>query len=208
MSFRLQIIEVHPRSPTDLVEMKLKPVHAAIKRWCNFIQRADSSTLARSVCLALIISGAPLLTAGCNAEKSTDNKAAPQAGSAGLGGARGLKLCNTTSSRVGVAVGYKSTKGWVSEGWWNIASHTCETVVTGKLINRYYYLHVLDYDQSGEWSGKLYMCTDDKPFTISKIENCAERGFKRTGFFEVDTGEEPSWTVRLEETKNIEAKDQ
>ena len=123
-----------------------------------------------------------------------------------LGGERGLKLCNTTGSRVGAAIGYKTTKGWISEGWWNVASHTCETLLKGKLINRYYYLYVVDYDRSGEWTGKLYMCTDDKLFTIDGVEKCTERGYKRTGFFEVDTGEEPSWTVRLEDQSGAEAK--
>ena len=33
-----------------------------------------------------------------------------------------LKLCNTTASRVGVAIGYKDAEGWATEGWWNIAS--------------------------------------------------------------------------------------
>ena len=34
-------------------------------------------------------------------------------------------------------------------------------------------------------------------FTIRGIEACAERGFQQTGFFEVDTKEEPDWTVSL-----------
>jgi uncharacterized membrane protein len=41
------------------------------------------------------------------------------------------------------------------------------------------------------------MCTRDKIFTIRGIETCQERGFKRTGFFEVDTGEETDWTISL-----------
>ena len=45
-----------------------------------------------------------------------------------------LKLCNTTSSRVGVAIGYRDVQGWASEGWWNVASHTCETLLKGVLI--------------------------------------------------------------------------
>lgn len=121
-------------------------------------------------------------------------------------GDRGLKLCNTTGSRVGAAIGYKTHKGWISEGWWNVASRTCETLLKGTLINRYYYLYVVDYDRSGEWTGKLFMCTDDKLFTIDGVEKCAERGYKKTGFFEVDTGEEPSWTVRLEDQSAAEAK--
>jgi uncharacterized membrane protein len=108
-----------------------------------------------------------------------------------------LKLCNTTASRVGVAIGYKDAEGWATEGWWNIASHTCETLLKGVLIGRFYYIHAVDYDRGGEWAGALFMCTDDKSFTIRDTEDCVKRGYKRTGFFEVDTGEERDWTVRL-----------
>ncbi len=108
-----------------------------------------------------------------------------------------LKLCNQTSSRVGVSIGYKDTEGWASEGWWNIDSNTCETVLKGVLIGRYYYIHAVDYDRGGEWAGGLFMCTDDKSFTIRDTTNCEKRGHKRTGFFEVDTGEERDWTVKL-----------
>ncbi|HKJ63416.1 MAG TPA: DUF1036 domain-containing protein [Hyphomicrobiales bacterium] len=108
-----------------------------------------------------------------------------------------LKLCNTTSSRVGVAIGYKDDKGWVSEGWWNVASQTCEVLLKGTLVARYYYIHALDYDRGGEWAGKAYMCTDDKAFTIRGVSDCQNKGYKRSGFFEVDTTEEDDWTVRL-----------
>jgi len=119
---------------------------------------------------------------------------------AGLGTAPAwadLKLCNTTASRVGVAIGYKDTEGWATEGWWNIASHSCETLLKGVLIAQFYYIHAIDYDRGGEWSGTLFMCTDDKSFTIRDTKDCVKRGYKRTGFFEVDTGEERDWTVRL-----------
>lgn len=118
-----------------------------------------------------------------------------------------FKICNTTGSRVGAAIGYKTVKGsWVSEGWWNLASNSCETLLKGKLINRYYYVYVIDYDRGGEWGGKLHMCTDDKVFTVEGVDQCAQRGYKRTGFFEVDTNEEPTWTVRLTDNKDAEAK--
>ena len=118
-----------------------------------------------------------------------------------------LKLCNTTASRVGVAIGYKDAEGWATEGWWNIASHTCETLLKGVLIGRFYYIHAVDYDRGGEWAGGLYMCTDDKSFTIRDTKECLKRGYKRTGFFEVDTGEERDWTVRLTDPEG-EAKSQ
>jgi uncharacterized membrane protein len=118
-----------------------------------------------------------------------------------------LKLCNTTASRVGVAIGYKDAEGWATEGWWNIASHTCETLLKGVLIGRFYYIHAVDYDRGGEWAGTLNMCTDDKSFTIRDTKDCVKRGYKRTGFFEVDTGEERDWTVRLTDPEG-EAKSQ
>jgi uncharacterized membrane protein len=108
-----------------------------------------------------------------------------------------LKLCNTTSSRVGIAIGYKDAKGWATEGWWNVASNTCETLLKGKLIARYYYIHAIDYDRGGEWAGKSFMCTNNKSFTIRGVRECAKRGYNRTGFFEVDTREEQDWTVKL-----------
>jgi uncharacterized membrane protein len=108
-----------------------------------------------------------------------------------------LKLCNTTSSRIGVAIGYQDTNGWTTEGWWNVAPQTCETLYKGALSSRFYYLHALDYDRGGEWAGKSVMCTTDKSFTIRGVQDCGRRGYKGTGFFEVDTQESKDWTIRL-----------
>ncbi len=110
-----------------------------------------------------------------------------------------FRLCNNTSSRVGIALGYKDAEGWVTEGWWNVSSRSCETLLRGTLIARYYYIYALDYDRGGEWSGQAFMCSRDKEFTIRGTENCLARGYDRTGFFEVDTGEQRSWTVQLTE---------
>lgn len=114
--------------------------------------------------------------------------------------AANFRLCNNTSSRVGVAVGYKDAKGWTTEGWWNLPGRTCETVLKGNLVARYYYVYAVDYDRGGEWMGQAFMCTRDKEFTIRGISNCLARGYDRTGFFEVDTGEQSTWTVQLTET--------
>ena len=35
-----------------------------------------------------------------------------------------FRLCNNTSSRVGIALGYKDAEGWTTEGWW-----TCHRAV-------------------------------------------------------------------------------
>src|SRR6201982_3313826 len=120
---------------------------------------------------------------------------------AGNGSARAdFRLCNNTASRVGIALGYKDAEGWTTEGWWNVSSRSCETLLKGTLVARFYYIYALDYDRGGEWSGQAFMCSRDKEFTIKGTENCLARGFDRTGFFEVDTGEQRAWTVQLTES--------
>ena len=110
-------------------------------------------------------------------------------------------LCNNTGSRVGISLGYKDNDGgWTTEGWWNLPSRTCETLLKGTLVARFYYIYAIDYDRGGEWSGQAFMCTRDKEFTIKGTSDCLARGFDRTGFFEVDTGEQRSWTVQLTES--------
>jgi uncharacterized membrane protein len=108
-----------------------------------------------------------------------------------------FRLCNNTGNRIGIALGYKDRESWTTEGWWNISARSCETLLRGALIARYYYIYAVDYDLGGEWSGHAFMCSREKEFTIRGTENCLARGYDRTGFFEVDTHEQRSWTVQL-----------
>jgi uncharacterized membrane protein len=117
-----------------------------------------------------------------------------------------FRLCNNTSSRVGISVGYKENEGWATEGWWNLSARSCETLLRGILVARFYYIYAIDYDHGGEWSGQAFMCTREKEFTIKGTADCLARGFDRTGFFEVDTGEQPSWTVQLTEPAELAPK--
>jgi len=93
-----------------------------------------------------------------------------------------FRLCNNTGSRVGIALGYKDSDGWTTEGWWNLSARSCDTLLKGQLVARYYYIYAVDYDRGGEWSGKAFMCTRDKEFTIRGIEDCLARGFDKTAF--------------------------
>src|SRR5262245_39988091 len=77
-----------------------------------------------------------------------------------------FRLCNQTPSRVGIAIGYKDKDGWTTEGWWNLTTKSCETLLRGTLVARYYYVYAVDYDRGGEWSGQAFMCTRDKEFTV------------------------------------------
>lgn len=116
-----------------------------------------------------------------------------------------FRVCNFTKSRVGVAIGYKDGEGWATEGWWNLAAGNCDALLRGNLAARFYYIYAVDYDRGGEWSGRAFMCTRDKEFTIRGTGDCLARGFDRTGFFEVDTGEQQTWTVQLTEKKESQA---
>jgi uncharacterized membrane protein len=110
-----------------------------------------------------------------------------------------FQICNMTTSRVGVAIGYNHDGAWTTEGWWNMVPGACETVIAGPLRARFYYVHAVDYDRGGEWGGNFFMCTQPRVFTIRDIGDCAQRGFERTGFFEIDTGEMSTWAVQLTE---------
>ena len=113
-----------------------------------------------------------------------------------------FRVCNNTSSRVGIAIGYKDKDGWATEGWWNLPGRSgCEVVLRGPLASRYYYIYAVDYDRGGEWSGQAFMCTRDKEFLIRPgVGDCLAHGYDRTGFFEVDTGDQSDWTVQLTES--------
>jgi len=111
----------------------------------------------------------------------------------------GFRLCNNTQSLVGVSIGYRTSKGWVTEGWWRVPANSCASLIEGQLTSRFFYVYAEDADQGGQWRGPVFMCTSDKEFKIDGIEDCFARGYERTGFFEVDTGEQGNWMVRLTE---------
>ena len=108
-----------------------------------------------------------------------------------------LKVCNDTANLVGVSVGYRNDEGWVSEGWWRIPAKNCASIIEGDLGSRFYYIHAEDEAGAGRWRGPVFMCTSIKEFRIEGLEDCYSRGYERTGFFEVDTGDQKSWQVRL-----------
>ncbi|MEL6735480.1 MAG: DUF1036 domain-containing protein [Pseudomonadota bacterium] len=110
-----------------------------------------------------------------------------------------LRVCNDTKSMVGVAIGYKNKDDWVTEGWWRIAAEVCSSVIEGDLASRFFYVHAEKQDGSGRWRGPIFMCTSSKEFRIDGLKNCFSRGFEKSGFFEVDTGDQKSWQVRLTE---------
>lgn len=108
-----------------------------------------------------------------------------------------FRVCNATQNLVGVAIGYRASAGWVTEGWWHVEGSTCKTLIEGPLSSRYYYLYAEDAERGGRWDGPVNMCIAEKEFRIVGVRDCIPRGFQRAGFQEYDTGEQGSWMVQL-----------
>ena len=108
-----------------------------------------------------------------------------------------FRVCNETRETVGVSLGYKAEDGWISEGWWHVPGEDCQTLVSGALTARFYYLYAENAERSRRWGGEARMCTAEDEFRIVGVADCVPRGYARMGFGEYDTGEQTSWTVRL-----------
>lgn len=108
-----------------------------------------------------------------------------------------FRVCNTTPNLVGVAIGYRTSAGWVSEGWWHIDGSSCKTLLEGPLESRYYYIYAEDAARGGRWEGPTNMCVAEAEFKIAGVNDCFARGFQRAGFQEYDTGTQENWMVQL-----------
>ncbi len=107
-----------------------------------------------------------------------------------------FNLCNKTKATVRVALGRFDGQQWTSEGWWNVATAQCATLLSGPLQARYYYFYATD--GAGSWEGKTGFCVaPGKRFKATGRADCARRGLDRRGFSEVDTGAKPDWTQTL-----------
>jgi uncharacterized membrane protein len=116
-----------------------------------------------------------------------------------------FRVCNATSTLVGVAIGYRASAGWITEGWWHIEKSRCKTIIEGPLSSRYYYLYAEDAEHGVRWEGQVKMCIADKEFKITGVKDCFKRGFQRAGFQEYDTKEQQSWMVQLTDQPKNEA---
>lgn len=111
-----------------------------------------------------------------------------------------FRVCNGSQNLVGVAIGYRASEGWITEGWWQVPATTCATLIEGELQSRYYYLYAEDAARGGRWKGDINMCVAENEFKITGVQDCIARGFQRIGFKEYDTGRQGSWMVQLSDT--------
>jgi len=108
-----------------------------------------------------------------------------------------FRVCNATQNLVGVAIGYRASTGWITEGWWHVDGSSCKTLIEGPLSSRYYYLYAEDAERGGRWEGPINMCVAEREFKIAGVNDCFARGFQRAGFQEYDTGAQANWMIQL-----------
>ena len=109
----------------------------------------------------------------------------------------GFAVCNKSDVPAKVALGRFNGRDWQSEGWWTVPPQKCETLLSGALDARYYYLYATD-SGTGTWNGDTGFCTAPiGPFKIEGRGSCAARGYDRKGFFQIDTGQKADWTQSL-----------
>lgn len=114
-----------------------------------------------------------------------------------------LKLCNESSTRQSVAVGYKSGDQWVSEGWWNLDPGKCASPITGELKYRYYYYRLLATGRDFEDEGYGF-CTQSAAFTIEGDSDCAGRGYTFSGFRQIDAGGALDFTFSFTDAVSVQ----
>ncbi|MFP3943853.1 MAG: DUF1036 domain-containing protein [Alphaproteobacteria bacterium] len=108
----------------------------------------------------------------------------------------GYWLCNKTEYELWAAVGFSRGKSWTSRGWWKVPEGQCIKPVKDRLDSRFFYTYAETERENGErvvWGGDHPLCTADVMFEIKGNENCAARGYDKTGFQRQDTEGRNGW---------------
>jgi len=112
-----------------------------------------------------------------------------------------LEVCNTTETKMNIAIGYEDEGTWTSEGWWVAEAGECVDVISGDLTKRYYYVLVDSYGEEGLYDKPervFNFCVADEAFTIRGDEDCEARGYETRDFNEVDVGDALSYGIDLQ----------
>jgi uncharacterized membrane protein len=123
----------------------------------------------------------------------------------------GFRVCNRSSQRVDVALGYPHGQfGWTAEGWWTLEPGNCKRVMNGDLTNRYYYLYATG-SKGGIWQAKKgqeggFFCIKRSRFVLqnrnflsgSKLD-CGANNLESRQFFIVDTEGAPNHVHNLKD---------
>ena len=120
----------------------------------------------------------------------------------------GFSWCNDTKYPVMAALGVVEMGAIVSRGWYRVEPGKClRPDLRGDPHRLYSYAEAVDGNgrtiQRGDaplaWGGNVALCTRDGKFELSDHKDCAARGLNTAGFAVIDTGGQPSTTVRFRE---------
>ena len=120
----------------------------------------------------------------------------------------GFSWCNDTKYPVMAALGVVEMGAIVSRGWYRVESGKClRPDLRGDPHRLYSYAEAVDGngrtiprgDAPLAWGGKVALCTRDGKFELSDHKDCVARGLNTAGFAVIDTGGQPSTTVRFRE---------
>ncbi len=112
-----------------------------------------------------------------------------------------FRVCNKTSSRVGIAIGFREGPINISQGWFNLKPNSCDTPIKEDLKSGPYFVYGVDYDHGGEWSGKELLCISDREFYVESSKDCYSRGYDRAAYRRLDTNGQKNWTLEITDQK-------
>jgi uncharacterized membrane protein len=119
---------------------------------------------------------------------------------AGSGPAKAeFKVCNKTSEKVAVALGFRQQGIWMSQGWWNVEPARCATLLPGKLSETRYYLYADAKAHNWFMGGGFRFCAKNDEFKLTGNSNCLLQGAIALGFREVAVGKNASFTYEIYE---------
>jgi uncharacterized membrane protein len=82
-----------------------------------------------------------------------------------------LKLCNKQKSQKEVGFAFAKTtgnNGWVTRGWFQIKSDSCQTIAIGEAYQGIVYFYAEDRD--GNWGDGPKFCVNEKPFFLKNSD--------------------------------------
>lgn len=106
-----------------------------------------------------------------------------------------LRLCNQSYDVLNVAIAVPAGDGFSTRGWWRVAPNQCATLLRDRLRSRYYYVFAADVFGNEVLPGAIPMCVAPRRFEIEGQQDCLLRGFLDARFSELDTGDQPDWTL-------------
>lgn len=106
-----------------------------------------------------------------------------------------LRLCNQSFDVLNIALAQAQGDGFRSRGWWRVAPNQCATLLREPLRERYFYVFAADVFGKVVLAGSVPMCVAPRRFETGEQTDCLLRGFLDARFLEIDTGDQPNWTV-------------